>query len=68
MPEFVDLEDLAIIAQSLKPIERYVLQQFRPAKTLDPSVGKVEPYTEEWFHEAKKIIQGKAGEILVRWI
>ena len=68
VPGLVNLEDLAIIAQSLKPIERYVLQQFRPAKTLDPSVGKVEPYTEEWFREAKKIFQGKAGEILVRWL
>lgn len=68
VPGLVDLEDLAIIAQRLKPIERYVLQQFRPAKTLDPSVGKVEPYTEEWFREAKKIFQGKAGEILVRGV
>ena len=65
VPGLVDLEDLAIIAQSLKPIERYVLQQFRPAKTLDPSLGRVMPYAEAWFCEAKKIFQGKAEEILV---
>ncbi len=46
VPGFVEKEDLMAIADYLSRQEakRYVLQQFKPDKTLDPRAGKIQPY------------------------
>lgn len=68
VPGLVELEDLKIIGQRLEPIERYVLQQFRPRQTLNPTFEKIAPYPEAWFCEAKAILKGNAEELLVRGV
>lgn len=43
-PGIVDLDDLAVIANSLAGCDLYALQQFRPGTTLDPAAGSVIPF------------------------
>lgn len=43
-PPLVALDELPLLAQLVRGGERYVLQQFRPARTLDPAAGTVRPY------------------------
>lgn len=68
VPGIVDLDDLDVIAGMLGPMKRYVLQQFRPRQTLDPTFEVVKPYSIIWFEKAKDIFQGQAGEVIVRGV
>jgi len=43
-PDAVALEDLPRLAERLRRGERYVIQQFRPQRTLLPRAGAAEPY------------------------
>jgi pyruvate formate lyase activating enzyme len=47
VPGILTMEDVREIAKTLTGSKRYVLQQFRPGKTLDPRLRDVEPYPEE---------------------
>jgi pyruvate formate lyase activating enzyme len=47
VPGVLTEEDVREIARTLTGSKRYVLQQFRPGKTLDPRLRDVEPYPEE---------------------
>jgi pyruvate formate lyase activating enzyme len=66
VPGIVDLEDFEVIAKILGPMERFVLQQFRPRQTLDPAFERVKPYSRVWFQEAEDIFQGQAEEVIIR--
>lgn len=45
VPGLLDADDIEAIARWIKGAERYVLQQFRPANTLDPSLETASPYS-----------------------
>ncbi len=47
VPNLLDEEDIAEIASSIQGAKNYVLQQFNPKETLDPSLRKVAPYPKE---------------------
>jgi len=51
-PGAVDLEDLVTIARGISGGERYVLQQYRPGKTLSPTAAAVQPYPRDQLLEA----------------
>jgi len=45
VPGLLDGDDIEEIAQTLTGTKRYVLQQFKPRKTLCPEIAEVEPYS-----------------------
>lgn len=51
-PGAVTLEDLSAIARTLPGGDLYALQQFVPARTLDPRASAVIPYHPDELHEA----------------
>lgn len=51
-PGVVDLQDAPKIARRLRGGRLYVLQQYRPAATLDPAARSVEPYAPESLRQA----------------
>jgi pyruvate formate lyase activating enzyme len=53
VPGIHKLEDIVEIAKEIKPAKRYYLQNFRPEKTLDPTLLAIKPYSKE---ELEKII------------
>ncbi len=44
VPGLLEKDDIAAIARWLEGADLYVLQQFRPLKTLDPALQEVSPY------------------------
>lgn len=68
VPGIVELEDIAIIAETLGPVEHFVLQQFRPQKTLDPCFGEKGVHPKAWFIQAKAILQAGVEEVTLRGI
>lgn len=66
VPGLVELSDLSSLGKWLGRVPKYVLQQFRPAKTLDPKLSTVKPYDAAWFNEAVKLAHGWADEVMVR--
>ncbi len=57
VPFFHNKEKIKEIARMLSPAKRYFLQNFRPEKTLDPSLVNVEPYPQEFLEEIKSEIK-----------
>lgn len=53
-PGALTLDDLPRIASALRGGQRYVIQQFRPERTLDPSAGAVLPFRSDALHEAAR--------------
>lgn len=51
VPGLLDEGDVEAIARWIAGVERYVLQQFRPAGTLDPALEAVTPYPIERLRE-----------------
>jgi len=51
-PAAVALDDLPVIARTLAGAKRYVIQQFRPQRTLRASAGAARPYSPEELAEA----------------
>ena len=54
IPTFHTAEDLVEMAKSIEGAKLFVLQQFNPDNTLDPKLGKVEPYSREELEEIAK--------------
>ncbi len=66
VPGLVELQDLMRIGKWLGPVRRYALQQFRPAKTLDPQYGLLQPHDSAWFHEAAERLREFVEEVILR--
>jgi pyruvate formate lyase activating enzyme len=62
VPGLLDEDDVEEIARWISGAERYVLQQFRPLRTLDPTLEGVTPYPVERL----RAIAGRAGRWVVR--
>jgi len=68
VPGIVSPGDIEAIAASLAGAERFVLQQFRPDVTLDPSMKSVPPYENSVIQEAAEMAGKYIPEVDVRGI
>ena len=66
VPGFVDQEDIHEIGETIKGAKRYVLQQFKPTKAIDPNTLSIIPYTLERLEEFREIIKGHVDQVLIR--
>ena len=57
VPGIVDEKDIKEIAQWLKGAKKFVLQQFRPEKTLNPSFKNIKPYSIQDLKKMVKILE-----------
>ncbi len=64
--ELTDEGDLIAIGKWIKGSKRYVLQQFRPHKTLDPKCMECHGYTREEMERFARILAPYFDEVLVR--
>ena len=56
VPGFLEKNDILEIVNWLKPAKKYVLQNFRPGKTLDKKLLNIQPYADDFFFSVKEII------------
>lgn len=56
VPGLLKKEDILRIAKWIEPASRYILQNFRPEKTIDPRFEKVKPYPEDYLLEIQKAV------------
>jgi len=66
VPGIVDEDDLRKIAEVLRGARLYVIQQFRPWRTLDPRMSSVEPYTEETLRRFADLVKPFFERVAVR--
>jgi pyruvate formate lyase activating enzyme len=62
----LSMEEVIEIAKYLSPSDRYVLQKFAPAKTLDPKFANESTYTDQEFEQIKIMISNYVGACSVR--
>jgi pyruvate formate lyase activating enzyme len=56
VPTIQKKEDILEIAREISPAKRYILQNFRPEKTIDPKFEKIKPYSKEYLVKIQKAI------------
>lgn len=56
IPSFHKRENILATAHWLSGADKYYLQNFRPEKTIDPELEKVQPYSEEFLYEMVRAI------------
>lgn len=66
VPGLVSENDLLEIAEFLRGSKRYVIQQFRPVKTLDPSFKGVKPYSRKGLQRFCERVSPYFGECKIR--
>lgn len=66
VPGLLDARDLIHIGEWLEGCHRFVLQQFRPGKTLDPLFRDLPPYPPTFLHEQAEALSGFFAECTVR--
>ena len=68
VPGLLDDEDILQIADWLEGSLHYILQQFRPAETLDPDLRHSQPYTVAYLQNTANRIEGKFKKVSLRGI
>ena len=66
VPGLVSAGDLPGMLERTGRIRRYVLQRFRPGKTLSPDYSGITPYPPGYAEEAAALVRYLADEVLVR--
>ena len=66
VPGFVETETINEIGELVKGSKRFVFQQFRPEKTLDPTYNDIKPHSEEYIREMVKIMEDYVDEVLLK--
>ena len=61
IPMFHEKEDILKIGEWLKGAKKYVLQQFRPEITLDPSCSMLKPYPDKKLQGFQKLLKPYFG-------
>ena len=56
VPTLLNKKDILKIARWIEPAPRYILQNFRPGKTIDPRFEKIKPYPEDYLLEIQKAV------------
>ncbi|MCX7795010.1 MAG: anaerobic ribonucleoside-triphosphate reductase activating protein [bacterium] len=59
-------DDILKIGKLIKSAKTYVLQEFKPSKTLDPSFLKEESYSREELEEIASTIKRLVGRVIIR--
>ena len=68
VPSLLDAGDILQIAGWLEGAEHYILQQFRPAETLDPALKHLQPYTVAYLQNTANRIEGRFKKISLRGV
>lgn len=63
VPGFVETETINEIGKLVKGSKRFVFQQFRPEKTLDPAYNDVKPHPDEYIKQLGDIMEKYVEEI-----
>jgi pyruvate formate lyase activating enzyme len=66
VPGFIDVEAVNEIGKLVRGAKRFVFQQFRPEKTLDPEYNIVKPYPDEYINEMGEIMEAFVEEVVLR--
>jgi len=66
VPGLLDGDDLEEIARTLSGSKRYILQQFKPGRTLRPEYADVEPYTAAELEAFRDRVAPYFGDCRVR--
>ena len=66
VPGFIEAETIKEIGELVKEAKRFVFQQFRPEKTLDPKYNDVKPHPDEYIKELSKIMQNYIEEVILK--
>jgi pyruvate formate lyase activating enzyme len=66
VPGLLDGDDIEEIAQTLAGSKRYVIQQFRPGRTLCPEFGEVKPYSENELRQFRDRVAPYFAECKLR--
>lgn len=66
VPGLIEREDLLLMAEWLQDGSRFVLQQFRAEKTLDPALRHVQPHPPEVLRQLARDLSGFFSECSVR--
>lgn len=66
VPDMVTRDDVMELLTTVGPLKRYVLQQFRPGKTLDRSLSETRPYPTLFIEDVAEEARQHASEVLVR--
>lgn len=66
VPEITKKEDIEDIAKWLKGSKKFVLQQFRPDKVLDPTFKEIKPYSDEELKKFLEILKPYIKEVELR--
>ncbi|MBC7320580.1 anaerobic ribonucleoside-triphosphate reductase activating protein [bacterium] len=59
-------DDILEIGELIKSAKAYVLQEFKPSKTLDPNFIEETSYTREELEEIAVILKGLVGRVVIR--
>ncbi|KXB05092.1 hypothetical protein AKJ48_00020 [candidate division MSBL1 archaeon SCGC-AAA261O19] len=68
VPNLLDGEDIITIAEQLKGVKRYALQQFTPRNTINEKFEKLEPIAQEELEKIGEKIEGMFQDFRIRGI
>jgi pyruvate formate lyase activating enzyme len=66
VPGIHSVSDIAEIGKWLDGAKRFVIQGFRPGKTLDPEYMKMQQPPREELRKAADLVQGNFREVIIR--
>ncbi len=66
VPGLVSSDDVREIVERIGRVRRYVLQRFRPGKTLSPEFAGVPSYPGEYLESTSRMIAPLVDEVLIR--
>ncbi|MCD6429464.1 anaerobic ribonucleoside-triphosphate reductase activating protein [bacterium] len=56
VPKLLDKNDILSIAKWISPAKKYVLQEFKASKNIDPKISQLKPYPKEYLTEIQRAI------------
>ena len=66
VPGFVETETIKEIGELIKGSKRFIFQQFRSEKTLDPTYNQVKPHPDEYIKELGKLMESFVDEVVLK--
>jgi pyruvate formate lyase activating enzyme len=66
VPSFVENETINEIGELVRGAKRFIFQQFRPEKTLDPMYNDVKPHSNEYLGEMGKVMEVFVEEVVLK--
>ncbi len=66
VPGFVENETIPEIGGMVRGAKRFIFQQFRPEKTLDPMYNDVKPHSKEYIREMGKVMEVFVEEVVLK--